>query len=140
MLHSAGCDKYIYPGQERGERPLSQQLHLHIYLEVFGLEDLSLQVDSSGIAVELTRAEVALFIAFCDADDNLVTGVRRGRSDPEDLCWNDDVGLEAELVVGDPHGGVLTLQGVTGTVGPVTASANKPGEEEETSGLCLLKV
>lgn len=30
-LHSAGCDEDIDPGEEGGERPLPQQLHLHVY-------------------------------------------------------------------------------------------------------------
>lgn len=109
VLHSAGCDKDIDPGEERGERPLPQQLHFHIYQEVFRLMDLSLQVDGAREAVELPGAEVALLIALDDADDNMITRVGRGWSDSEDLGRNDDVGLEAELVVCDAYRGVLAV-------------------------------
>lgn len=109
VLHSAGCDKDINPGEERGESPLSQQLHLHIYQEVFGLEDLSLQVDCAREAVQLSGAEVALLVASDDADDDVVARVGGGWSDSEDLSRDDDVGLEAELVVRDADGRVLTV-------------------------------
>lgn len=109
LLHSAGCDEDIDPGEERGECPLPEQLHLNIYQEVFGLSDLSLQVDSACEAVQLAGAEVALLVALNDADDYVVTRVGGGRSYSEDLCRNDDVGLEAELVVRDANGGVLTI-------------------------------
>lgn len=108
-LHGAGCDEDIDPGEERGERALPQQLHLHIDQEVFGLADLSLQVDGACETVQLPGAEVALLVAFDDADDDVVAGIGRGRSDSEDLGGNDDVGLEAELVVRDADGGVLTV-------------------------------
>lgn len=109
MLHNTGRDKDIDSGEERGERPLPQQFHLHIYHEVFRLADLSLQVDGSREAVQLSSAEVTLLVAFDDADDNVVAGVGGGRSDSEDLCRNNDVGLEAELVIRDADGGVLTV-------------------------------
>lgn len=109
VLLSAGCDEDIDPGKKRGERPLPQQLHLHIYQEVFGLTDLSLQVDGAHEVVELPGAEVALLIALGDADDDMVARVGGGRSDSKDLGRDDDVGLEAELVVRDPHGRVLTV-------------------------------
>lgn len=80
---------------------MPQQLHLHIDQEVFGLANLSLQVDGACEAVELPGAEVALLIAFCDADGDVITRVGGRWSDPEDLSRNDDVGLEAELVVCD---------------------------------------
>lgn len=108
-LHSAGCDEDVDPGKERSERPLPQQLHLYIYQEVFGLSDLSLQVDSTREAVQLAGAEVALLVSLTDADDYLVTRVGGGRSYSEDLRRNDDVGLEAELVVRYADGGVLTI-------------------------------
>lgn len=108
-LHSAGCDEDVDPGQEGGEHPLPQQLHLYVYLEVFGLTDLSLQVDCAREAVELTGAEVTFLVTLRDADDDVVAGVGGRRSDSEDLGWNNDVGLETELVVGDPGGRVLTV-------------------------------
>lgn len=109
VLHGAGCDKDIDPGKERGERPLPQQLHLHVYQEVFGLGDLSLQVDSACETVQLPGAEVALLVALDDADDDLISGVGWRRSDSEDLGGNDDVGLEAELVVRNAGRRVLTV-------------------------------
>ncbi len=78
VLHSAGCDKDIHSGEERGEYPLPQQFHLHIYQEVFGLTDLSLQVDCAREAVQLPGAEVALLIAPDDADDNVIAREGRG--------------------------------------------------------------
>lgn len=88
---------------------MPQQLHFHIYQEVFGLADLSLQVDGTCEAVQLACAEVALFIPLCDANDNMISRVGRVRADSEDLSWNDDVGLIRELVVSDPQGRVLTV-------------------------------
>lgn len=109
MLHRAGCDEDVDSGEERGERPLPQQLHLYIYQEVFGLADLSLQVDSACETVQLPGAEVALLVALDDADKDVITGICRGWSDPEDLGGSDNVGLEAELVVCDADGGVLAV-------------------------------
>lgn len=108
-LHGTGCNKDVDPGEERGERPLPQQLHLHVYQEVSGLADLPLQVDGAREAVELPGAKVAVFVASDDADDDMVAGVGGGRSDSEDLGGNDDVGLEAELVVRDADRGGLTV-------------------------------
>lgn len=108
-LHGGGCDEDVDPGQERGERPLPQQSHLHIYKEVFGLAYLPLQVDGACEAVQLPRGEVALLVALGDADDDVVAGVGGGRANPEDLGRDDDVGLEAELVVRDPQRGVLAI-------------------------------
>lgn len=125
MLNSAGCDENIDPGDKRGEGSLPQELHLHIYQEVFGLADLSLQVHCAREAVQLAGAEVALLVTLSDADNNVVASVSGGRSNPEDLGWDDNVGLKAELVVRDSHRGVLTVQGVDGTAGPLTASENK---------------
>lgn len=70
---------------------------------------MSLQVDGAHEVVELPGAEVALLIALGDADDDMVARVGGGRSDSKDLGRDDDVGLEAELVVRDPHGRVLTV-------------------------------
>lgn len=101
LLHHAGCDEDLDPGEERGERPLPQQLHLHIYHEVFGLADLSLQVDGACETVQLPGAEVALLVALDDPDEDVIAGIGGGWSDSEDLGGSDDVGLEAELVVRD---------------------------------------
>ncbi len=109
MLHSTGCDKDIDPGEEGGERPLPQQLHFHIYQEVSGLADLSLQVDGSRETVQLPGAEETLLIALDDADDDVIAGKGGRWSNSEDLGGDDDVGLEAEVVVCDTNGGVLTV-------------------------------
>lgn len=141
VLHGSGRDEDIDPGEERGDCPLSQQLHLHIYQEVFGLADLFLQVYGAREAVHLSGAEVALLVAFGDADDDVVAGVSRGRSDPEDLGGDDDVGLEAELVVRDADGGLLAVGGSTGADVPLAAGVRHllvvvravKGEASETS-------
>lgn len=83
---------------------------------------MPLQVDGAHEAVKLPGAEVTLLVALGDADDDLVARVGRRGPDAEDLGWDDDVGLEAELVVRDPHRSVLTVQRVAGAAGPLTAS------------------
>ena len=80
-----------------------------------------MQVHSTCVGVQLPGAEVVFLVALCDADDNVVSGVGRGGSDAEDLSRDDNVGLEAEVVVGDSLGRVLTLQ-VAGTADPLTAT------------------
>lgn len=70
---------------------------------------MSLQVDGTRETVQPPGAEVALLIALNDADDDVIARVGRGWSNSEDLGRNDDVGLEAELVVRDADGGVLTV-------------------------------
>lgn len=137
MLLSAGRYEDVDPGQEGGERPLPQEPHLHVYQEVFGLVDFSLQVDGACEAVQLAGAEVALFIALYDADDDVITRVGGGRSDPENLSWNDDVVLEAELIVGDPHGRVLTVQGVRRTTDPLAAPEKEPEGRREDKEECI---
>ena len=73
---------------------------------------LALQVDGARVGVELARAEVVVLVAPGDADDDVVAGVGRRRPDAEDLCRDDGVGLEAQLVVGDPQRSVLALDEV----------------------------
>lgn len=124
-LHDAGRDKDVNPGKEGGERPLSQQLHLHVDQEVSGLVDLSLQVDGSREAVEFPGAEITLLVALYDADDDLIAGVGGRRADPEDLCGRDDVGLEAEMVIGDADRRALTVKGVSGTADPLAACVGR---------------
>lgn len=108
-LHDTRSDKDINPGKERGECSLPQQLHLHIYQEIFGFADLSLQIDSACETVQLPGAEVALFVALDDADEDVITGIGGGWSDSEYLGRGNDVGLEAELVVRDADRGILTV-------------------------------
>ena len=129
VLHSRWCDEDVDPGQERSDGPLPQQLHLHLYEEVFGLTDFPLKIDGTCEAVQLAGAEVALFISLSDADRNIVTRVDGGWSDTEDLSRNDDVGLEAELVVSDPHRRILTIHGVSGTCDPLTPPKKRPEEK-----------
>lgn len=73
---------------------------------------------------------MTLLVALGDADGDVVTGVGGGGADSEDLGGDDDVGLEAQLVVGDPHRGVLAVQGVGGTADPLTAPGDEAGEDE----------
>lgn len=120
LLEWVGCDEDIDPGLERGERPLSPKLHLHVQQEISGTFHLPVQVHGARVGIQLPGAEVVLLIPLCDADDDVVSRVGRGGSDAEDLSGDDDVGLEAEVVVGDSQGRVLTLQ-VVGTADPLTA-------------------
>lgn len=114
-------NKDINSGQEGSEGSLSQQPHLHIDDEVPRLSDLSVQVHGAHVTVELAGAEVALVIALGDPDDDVVARVSWGGAYPEDLCGHNDVGLEAELVVGDAHWGVLAFQRVGGAADPLAA-------------------
>lgn len=80
-----------------------------------------MQVHSARVGVELPGAEVVLFIALGDGYDDVVPRVCGWGSDPEDLSRDDDVGLEAEVVVGDPQWRVLAVQ-VVGAADPLAAS------------------
>ena len=119
----------VDPGLERGERPLSPKLHLHVDKEIPRTFNLSMQVHGASVGVQLPGAEVVLLVALRDADDDVVPRVGWGRSDAEDLGGDDDVGLEAEVVVGDSQGSVLTVQ-VVGTADPLTATTKGHGEGE----------
>ena len=99
---------------------MSPQLHLHIDQEVLRLTHLLVQVHRSSVGVQLPRAKVVLLVALGDADDDVVSGVGGGGAYTEDLGGDEDVGLEAQVVVGDPQRGVLTVQ-VVGAVPPLTA-------------------
>lgn len=109
MLHSTGRDEDVDLGEEGAERAFPEQLHLHVDQEVFGLFDLSLQEDGARVSVQFPGAEEALLVSSDDADGDVVSGVTGRRSDPENLGGNDDVGLEAELIVCDPDRRVLTV-------------------------------
>ena len=82
-----------------------------------------MQVHGARVGVQLPGAEVVFLVSTRDAHDDVVPRVGGGGSDAEDLSWDDDVGLEAEVVVGDSQRGVLTLQ-VVGTADPLTAPAS----------------
>lgn len=86
-----------------------------------------MQVHSTCVGIQLPGAEVVFLIALRDADDDVVSRVGRGGSDTEDLCRDDDVGLEAEVIVGDPQRRVLTLQ-VVRTADPLTAPTGDTGK------------
>lgn len=118
-----GRDEDVDPGEEGGEGALAQQLHLHVDEEVLGLAHLPLQVDGPHEAAELPGAEVALVVAAHHADEDVIAGVGRRRADAEDLSGSDDVGLEAELVVGDAQRRVEAVQGVGGAAGPLAPPA-----------------
>lgn len=79
-----------------------------------------MQVHSTRVGIQLPGAEVVVLISFRDGDNNIVSRVCRGGSNAKDLSGDDDVGLEAEVVVGDSQRRVLTLQ-VVGTADPLTA-------------------
>lgn len=119
-LERIGGDEDVNPGLEGGKRPLSPELHLHVDQEVPGTLDLAVQVHGARVGVELAGAEVVLLVPLGDADDHVVAGVCGGGADAEDLGGDDDVGLEAEVVVGDSQGRVLALQ-VVGAADPLTA-------------------
>lgn len=78
--------------------------------------DLPVQVHCACVGIQLPRAKVVLLIALGDADDDIVPGVGGGGADAEDLGRDDDVGLEAQVVVGDPERRVLTVQQVGATL------------------------
>lgn len=91
--------------------------------------NLPLQVHGARVGVQFPGAEVGSLIAVRDGHDDVVPGVGRGGADAEYLSGDDDVGLEAEVVVGDSHRRVLALQGV-GTADPLTAPASKNTNKE----------
>lgn len=101
ISHGVCCDEHVDAGQESCESSLTQQLHFHVNEEVPRLSHLPLQVHCACEAVKLPCAEVAILISSQDADDDVVTRVGGRGSDAEDLSWDDDVGLEAQLVVCD---------------------------------------
>lgn len=86
-----------------------------------------MQVHGARVGIQLPGAEVVFLISLRDADDNVVSRVCRGGSDAEDLSGDDDVGLEAEVIVGDSQWRVLTLQ-VVRTADPLAASTRDTGE------------
>lgn len=99
--HGVCCDEHVDAGQESCESSLTQQLHFHVDEEVPWLPHLPVQVHCAREAVELPSAEVSFLVSARDADDDVVARVGGRGSDAEDLCWDDDVGLEAQLVVCD---------------------------------------
>jgi len=109
-------------GLEGGKRAPSPELHVHVDAEVPRALHLAVQVHGARVGVQLPGAEVVLLVALRDAHDDVVSRVGRGGSDAEDLSGDDDVGLEAEVVGGDPQGGRLTLQ-VVGAADPLAAPA-----------------
>lgn len=80
-----------------------------------------MQVHSTRVGIQLPGAEVVFLISLRDADDDIVSRVGGRGSNAEDLYRGDDVGLEAEVIVGDSQGRVLTLQ-VVQTADPLTAT------------------
>lgn len=99
--HGVCCDEHVDAGQESCECSLTQQLHFHVDEEVPCLLHLPVQVHGAREAVELPRAEIAFLVSARDADDDVVARIGGRGSDAEDLSWDDDVGLEAQLVVRD---------------------------------------
>lgn len=120
LLERAGCDEDVDLGLESGKRPLSPKLHLHMEQEIPRTLHLSVQVHGTGVGVQLPGAEVVFLISVRDADDDVVSRVGGGGPDAEDLSGDDDVGLEAEVVIGDSQRSVLAIQ-VVGTADPLAA-------------------
>ncbi len=79
-----------------------------------------MQVHGARVGVQLACAEVLLLVSLCDADNHVVSGVGGRGANAEDLSGDDDVGLEAEVVVGNSQRRVLTLQ-VVWTANPLAA-------------------
>lgn len=129
----AAGDEDVDPGLECGERSLPPQLHLGGDEEIPRTVDLPVQVHGARVRVELPSAEVVLLVALRDGHDDVVPRVRGRRSDPEDLSGDDDVGLEAEVVVGDPQRGVLAVQ-VVGAADPLAAPAWRWGRRKTSEG------
>lgn len=121
LLERAPRDEDVDPSLEGGERSLSPELHLYVDEEIPWTFDLSVEVDGARVGVQLPGAEVVLLVALRDGDDDVVSGVGGRRSDAEDLSRDDDVGLEAEVVVGDSQRGVLAVH-VVRTADPLTTS------------------
>lgn len=120
-LEGVAGDEDVDPGLEGGERSLPPELHLGRDEEIPRTVHLPVQVHGARVGVELPGAEVVLLVALRDGHDDVVPRVRGRGSDPEDLRGDDDVGLEAEVVVGDPQRRVLAFQ-VVGAAHALTAS------------------
>lgn len=92
-----------------------------------------MQVHGARVGIQLPDAEVVFLVSLRDADDDIVSRVGGGGANAEDLRRDDDVGLEAEVIVGDSNGRVLTLQ-VVQTVDPLTATVqgHREGRDSET--------
>lgn len=102
ISHGVCSDEHVDAGQESCESSLTQQLHLYVDEEVPRLPYLPVQVHGTSEAVELPCAEVAFLVSVRDADEDVVARVGGRGSDAEDLSRDDDVGLEAQLVIRDP--------------------------------------
>lgn len=98
--------------EEGGQGPLSPELHLHVQQEVPGHGRPALDVDGASVGVEFARAEVSILVAGGDGDADVVPGERRRRAHAEDQGRDQDVGLEAQMVEGDPSGRGLAGQEV----------------------------
>lgn len=125
-LEGASGDEDVDTGLEGGECSLPPELHLGRDEEIPWTLDLPVKVHSARVRVELPGAEVVLLIALRDGHNDVVPRVCRRGSDSEDLSRNDDVGLEAEVVVGDPQRRVLAVQ-VVGATDPLAASGSGGG-------------
>ena len=127
-LDSVRGDEDIYPGQEGSEGSLSQQLHLYIDQEVSRLSHLPLQVHRPRKTVQLPRGEVVLLVTVGDGDSNVVSPVGGGGANPEDLSGDDNVHLEAQLVVGDSQRRGLAVYRVSWTTTALTTTGERERE------------
>lgn len=107
--YGVSSEEDVDAGEEGVDGALSQQLHLYVDEEVTRAMRLPLQVHGSGKAVESACAKVTFFIATWDANNDVITCVGWRGADAEDLRWDDDVSLEAKLVIGDADWQVLAL-------------------------------
>lgn len=91
-----------------------------------------MQVHGTRVGIQLPGAEVVFLVSLRDAYDDIVSREGGGGSNAEDLCRDNDVGLEAEVIVGDSQGRVLTLQ-VVQTADPLTATiqGHREGRDSE---------
>lgn len=132
-LERVGRDEDVDPGQEGGEAALTEKLHLDVDEEIAGLAHLPLQVHGAGVGVQLAGAEVVLLVATGDADDDAVPRVGGRWPDAEDQSWDDDVGLEVQLVVGDPQRHVLTLQEIRAADALAASGGRAQGRQSQTT-------
>lgn len=86
------------------------------------LRELALQVDGASVCIQLPGAEVAVLVTTADSDDDVVTRVGGRWTHAEDERRDDDVRLEAELVIRDSQRRVLALHKVQ-AADSLTASA-----------------
>lgn len=89
-----------------------------------------MQVHRACVGIQLPCAKVVRLISLRDANNNIVSGVGGRGSDAEDLSRDDNVGLEAKVIVSDSQRRGLALQ-IAGTADSLTASTRTEGKVNE---------